>query len=112
MYFKAGVRLERVHYLTIYGMAVADLMQQQLLGAEATVTSVQDGGDSWGAARVAGSLHPGGMAFDLRTRDMDPGTVAAFAQRLQAQLGGYFQVLVEADHIHVELNLRALGVAV
>lgn len=108
MRVKGGVNLDGLHYLLWYAAAVADYMHQANGWGEATVTSALDGGDAFGARRVANSLHPRGGAIDLRSRDVPAHQQLAFARQLQAQLGSVFQVIHETDHFHIELEMRQL----
>ena len=64
-----------------------------------TVTSLVDG------AHGPNSLHYVGIAMDLRTRHMkNADEVSAVARRLQEELGRMYQVIVEKDHIHIEMS--------
>lgn len=61
-----------------------------------TVTSARDG------KHVAGSLHPVGLALDFRIWNLpDP---AGLADRLRRQLDREYDVILEADHLHVEFD--------
>jgi hypothetical protein len=79
------------------GLMVADGVYRDH-GALMTVTAVCD------SAHSPGSLHYVGLAADLRIRDIPPETVAKIRERLAAALGPDFDVLLEADHIHVEFQ--------
>lgn len=55
------------------------------------------------------SLHPVGLAGDVRSRELKPEMVDMFIKELKIRLGGdeegkkgEFQVLKESTHIHVE----------
>lgn len=61
-----------------------------------TITAVIDGTHS------RGSLHYAGMAFDVRARELPPGEADEVANLIRASLGGDFDVVVEADHMHIE----------
>jgi hypothetical protein len=87
-----------------YAAAVADYLHQANGWGEATITSGLDGGDAWGAPRVARSEHPVGTAIDIRSSDMPANLRQAFAAQLQQMLGSFFRVILEADHIHIELG--------
>ena len=57
----------------------------------------------------AGSVHYYGKAVDLRSRDLEgvqlpSETKDKIAAKLRAVLGCCFDVVVEKDHIHVEVN--------
>lgn len=105
MRVKAGVELDGVQWPLWLAAGIADALKQGMGYGEATITSGRDGGDAWGPARVASSAHPGGGAIDLRTRDMDPHAAQQWAQQLQFAIAPYgFRVLLEADHIHIEIG--------
>ena len=61
-----------------------------------TITSIVDG------EHKKGSLHPEGLAIDVRTRDMKPGAAEKCVRELQDALGLQYDVLFEGDHIHIE----------
>lgn len=103
MRVKDGVIIDGVHPYILIAAAVYDLLRQSRGWGEGTITSVRDGGDAVGAARVTGSLHPHGLAVDLRTRDLDANAARSLAVQLRMMLGGAFDVVEEADHLHVEL---------
>lgn len=103
MKIKSGADVNGLHYLLWYAAAVADYLHQAYGFGEATITSGLDGADSIGAARVTFSDHPLGRAFDLRFWNIPAASRLAFAQALQQTLGGTFRVVLESDHIHVEL---------
>jgi hypothetical protein len=71
---------------------------------EAVCTSAVDG------KHMEGSFHAKGLALDLRTRDLHQTTVYSLAAGLRARLNGDeklnrpYQVIIEADHIHVEYD--------
>lgn len=50
------------------------------------------------------SLHNFGMAFDMRTRQLEGWQVSKFAVRLGELLGNEYDVVVEKTHIHVEFD--------
>lgn len=103
MKIKPGAEINGLHYLLWYAAAVADYLHQAYGFGEATITSALDGADSFGAPRVAFSDHPLGRAFDLRFWNIPAELRASFAAALQNALGGAFRVVLESDHIHVEL---------
>ena len=106
MRIKTGVKLDGLHFMLWYAAAVADYTRQALGLGEATVTGGREPADSYGPARVRGTLHPGGFALDVRTNDLPGGSQGQqayqWAQAISRYLGGGFDVVVEADHIHVE----------
>ena len=66
----------------------------QKFGVEAVITSGRDG------KHMTGSKHYEGKAFDLRTWHV----IEELGKRLRAYLGKYYDVVVESDHIHIELE--------
>lgn len=75
---------------------INDIMESS---GEYCVTSLLDG------VHGPNSLHYVGLAMDLRTRHLkDPELVNALARRLQDELGRMYQVIVERDHIHLEVS--------
>ncbi len=80
----------------VLAMQVAESVLREF-GTELTVTSCLEG------RHRRNSLHYAGLAFDLRTRDLevDPSEVTA---RLRKALGPEFDVVLEPTHIHVEFQ--------
>src|SRR6267142_2780801 len=68
------------------------------------ITSAND------STHMDGSLHPKGLAIDIRTRDIDPELVTELAKALKLKLNGSvlinrpYQVIIEIDHIHIEFD--------
>lgn len=50
------------------------------------------------------SLHNFGMAFDMRTRQLEEWEKSKFAVDLQALIGSEYDVVLEETHIHVEFD--------
>lgn len=65
-------------------------------GSELTITSGTDG------LHNSGSLHYSGLALDFRTRDLNPSVVLRVAASCRTALGVEYDVVVEADHLHIE----------
>jgi hypothetical protein len=96
MTLKPGVRILGIKPEATLALIVAEgVFRDQ--GQECIVTSVVDGEHS------AGSIHYQGFAFDLRIKHLSSG-VAKIHGELKARLGADFDVLLEADHIHVEFQ--------
>jgi len=102
MRIKAGVNLDGVHYLLWYAAAVYDALRQSYGYGEGTVTGGREGADVLGGARVGGE-HGVGIAVDLRTRDLPPMIVEQIRRSMKALLGDGFDVIIETDHLHVDL---------
>ena len=96
MKLKHGVSVAGVRPEIVLAMQVAENVLRGF-GAELTVTSCLEG------RHRRNSLHYAGLAFDLRTRDLevDPSEVTA---RLREALGPEFDVVLEPTHIHVEFQ--------
>lgn len=78
--------------------AVVPALQEvwQKHGLTPLITSTTDG------EHMDGSYHYTGQALDLRTKDIPSDKRKKVAEDLQAKLGPGSQVILEADHIHVE----------
>jgi hypothetical protein len=66
-------------------------------GGELVVTSLR-------RAYNGVSLHGVGKAFDCRTRDLTDVQVEIWREQLALALGRAWDVVVEADHMHIELD--------
>ncbi len=66
------------------------------LGTDLVITSLLDG------QHMEGSLHPKGLAVDLRTWHLSKTDRGIAAQRLRVALGPEYDVVLESDHIHIE----------
>jgi hypothetical protein len=94
---KPGVRIVGVRpELLLAIMAASEIYRD--LGHKLTLTSVVDGRHS------TGSRHYSGAAFDCRTRDLTAEQANQICKQLKSDLGQDFDVLLEADHIHVEYD--------
>lgn len=69
-------------------------------GDTLTITSGLDGTHS------ATSFHPKGLAVDLRTSHLTPAEILDRAGELLVRLGGGYDVIIEATHLHVEYDGR------
>lgn len=105
MKVKAGVRgLHQVHPWVLLAAIIYDLVRQAYGLGEGTITSAMDDGDAIGRARRADSAHPHGMALDLRTTDLDEHSARMVAKVLVQLLEGKVAVILEEDHIHLQLT--------
>ena len=99
MILKKGVNILGVQPHTVVAMVVADSIYKMLGYEGVVITSVKDG------AHAVDGAHPTGDAFDCRIRDLDQPTDAdGIAIEMKAQLGDRWLVIVEKDHIHVQLR--------
>ncbi len=95
---KSSARITGVRPETLFAMRVAEgVFEDRKLGLM-TVTSCADGKHS------AGSKHYTGGAFDIRTRDIPKDQWQLVASDIRERLGSEYDVVVEADHFHVELD--------
>ena len=97
---KATVSLANATFEIGYAVGIADSIYK-LYGHELVVTSAND------STHGAGSLHYKGKAVDLRTRNLPPNDLGVILKALKARLEPQgFDVVLESDHIHVELDVK------
>jgi hypothetical protein len=108
---KPGVVLNGLHPLMWIAAGYWDWLRQAYGYTAATITGGREGPDAGPAtaSRLAGTdAHARGEALDLRTNDLPGGStgsvVVALAQGLEDALGSDFRVVIEGDHLHVQLN--------
>jgi hypothetical protein len=65
---------------------------------------VTSGTDS---THISDSYHYSGDAVDLRTNNLPAGVPSQVARSLQSALGSGYKVILEPDHIHVQLAARS-----
>lgn len=94
---KPGVRIRGISNEMLLGIMVAQSVFENFK-EDMTITSITDGDHK------AGSLHHTGEAVDLRSRDIEGNVLVQIVAQLRQHLGGYFDVVVETDHIHVEYD--------
>ena len=90
----------------LYGMdirvlAVLDVLDEifmNVAGRRAIITSAREGTHS------PNSLHYKGRALDLRNRDLSAEQNQRVVNLLRSRLGADWDVVVEKDHIHIELD--------
>lgn len=84
-------------------LITANRLYKELFNAQLVVTSALDGIHS------AGSAHYFGYALDFRTYNlgtMKQTKAKRIADELQHRLGGRYYVLLESNHIHVNLKYQ------
>jgi Hedgehog amino-terminal signalling domain len=96
---KPGVKIDKLQPQMALALVVAHDVYREL-GASCTITSGNDG------EHMDGSLHYEGFAVDLRTRDLLPVNKGIVVERLKTRLGSEFDVVMEADHLHLEYDPR------
>jgi len=105
MQFKDNVNLGFFKYINHF-LDTVDRTFQAQLGHDAFMTSANDSQHS------AKSLHYKHRAWDFRIREdnslmnynYQPHQLRTLVRALQANLGAYYQVILESDHIHVEYD--------
>lgn len=106
MLVKPGVQLSGVHYLLWYAAAVWDYILASNSLAEGMITGGREGADLVGAPRL-GREHAAGLGVDFRRPDWpafnQPGRIRELVELFRRLVGPDFQIIVERDHIHVDL---------
>ncbi len=103
MRFAHDSNLRGVHYLMY--TPLFDIMEPAFnrYGVEMVVTC------TLGGVHSKRSLHPFGLAIDLRSRHLQPARAEELAVELQRDLrlhDSRFDVVLEKDHYHVELDIK------
>lgn len=103
MRLKAGVRLHGLQPQLVLAAMIAEPLWRELGAPELVITS---GTDSTHSGR---SCHYAGAALDFRTSNLPGGNADAgkAATELQFRLSSDYQVIAEADHVHVEWQPRS-----
>lgn len=92
---KPGVQLARLTPQMALGAAI--VAEAYIgIGCDCVITSCSDG------RHRLGSLHDLGCALDFRTRDLTDGIRDSLVTEIREALGTEFDVVLEADHLHVE----------
>lgn len=93
---KKGVSLPAPLAMAFAISCVHDTIREE--GYDCVITSAIDGKHS------RGSLHYVGLALDFRTNNMPSGELPRIRDKIAARLGENFDVVLEKDHLHVELD--------
>lgn len=100
--YVASVRFGDLQPQLLFGLWVAAQVYAKHGAVEMWITSLDDSRHS------RGSLHYRGLAVDLRTRSLPGGSLGRVAQEIAAELGRRlapgFDVVLEADHLHLEYD--------
>jgi len=100
MRLKEGVKLAGIQPEIVLALQIAEQIYKDY-GVELVVTSLLDGKHS-----SPNSLHYVGKAADLRTRDILANRREEIRKKLADALGNEFDVILEADHYHIEMDLK------
>ena len=118
MRFKEGVVIFDLHPRVRDAMYVADEVCRKTMNLEAVITSVSEGTHSENSRHYARRRLPdeqdglqGSLAFDLRTIAyfktfglLQKKQIQTYRDELAKALGEDFDVVLESNHIHVELD--------
>ena len=92
---KQGVKMEPLQPQIILGLlAVSSVYKEH--GYDLVITSLSDG------IHRPDSLHCRGCAVDLRTRHVAGRDIVRLVDAVRTALGSDFDVVLEADHLHIE----------
>jgi hypothetical protein len=97
---KPGVRITGMRPEILLAAVAAERVYEEA-GHDFVITACLDG------KHMTGSYHFAGAAIDVRTRDLQPADVQKIIARIKSCLGDDFDVLLEADHIHIEFQPKA-----
>lgn len=107
MQFKAGVSQDGVAQVIKDTWPLVDSCYREF-GAELVITSTRDGEHGLGGKL---SFHPFGLAYDARSRNVDPKYIPMLLKRLRDRLPWYIQIVdettkIDGPHIHFEFDPR------
>ena len=94
---KPDVRITGLRPEIILAIVIAERAYAEI-GCELMLTSGIEGQHS------IGSLHYAGCAVDLRTLNVPAGKLPPLVEKIRAALGPDFDVVLESNHLHVELQ--------
>jgi hypothetical protein len=97
MKIKKGVSIKKMSVQIMLALCVASEIYSKY-GFELTITSGSDGN------HMVGSLHPLGLAVDIRTNGIESKYIKEIAAIISLNLGSEYDVVVEVDHIHIEYD--------
>lgn len=103
MRIKPGVMSVENHPSILHAIEVADWLWRRL-GLTLTITSLQDGRHSRNSFHygIPGDIRCRGV--DFRTYDILESKLSSLVDDLRAHLGLAYDVVLESDHIHVEVD--------
>lgn len=97
MELKEGVSVRGVQPELILGLRIVESVLDSF-DIELVVTSITDG------SHMANSLHGFGLAADIRSRDIPKDKLDFVVASCRRALGKEFDLVVEADHLHLEYD--------
>lgn len=97
MKLKAGVSLQGVVW-QLFEAAIKVESCYEALGHECVITSGTEG------QHMNGSLHYKGKALDFRTRHVPVVQRQKLIKNIKSKLGPDYDVILEKDHAHIELD--------
>ena len=97
IFIKDGVSISGIKAPMVTAIAITDSYFSSIHNV-LTITSGTEG------KHKKGSLHPDGLAIDIRSNSLSGITKAEVAAALQERLGAQFDVIAETDHIHIEFQ--------
>jgi len=100
MQAKHGVEINGIKPEAVWACIIVNDICKKY-GVDFTQTS---GTERVNGGRKKGSLHKVGFGFDVRTRNMGATEVLKIVQEFIDSLTAEFDVVLEADHIHIEFQ--------
>ncbi len=97
MQLKSTVKLADLKSQIVLAILIAADVYR-MFGQDLVITSLDD------SVHHAGSLHPSGYAFDLRTSYFTASQIPKVLLALKQSLTIDFDVIFEADHFHIEYD--------
>lgn len=96
--FKSGVNDEGLKKPIVSILNQLDQITQEILKRDTIITS---GVETRSGYR---SLHPEGLAIDIRTRDATKDQAQQIVHRIAETVGPCYDVILESNHIHIEYD--------
>ena len=94
---KPGVRITGIRPEILFAVVAVERAYAEA-GFDTMVTSCLEGQHS------SGSFHYAGAAADLRTNQVPTDRLQPLVEKIRVALGGDFDVILEADHLHIEFQ--------
>lgn len=77
-----------------------DMIHQEIANRETIVTGGAEN------RNLHKSLHPSGLAIDIRTKDLQQRQASALHTSIDTTLGSCYDVVLESNHIHIEYDIN------